>query len=222
MSAVLAPPARPSGRQRATRFAAMLGEVVGLLVFWILIPLGGLRLAIAGAVVVVLLEAVRRWRGGHPFTRVWLLASTLMVVCGAIDLAATRPFLLVYESVVTNLVTALAFIVGARGPRSMIQELAEQQNGEPFPDRADLRQFFRLFTLAWAVYFLVKAAFYLWLARTLSFEQAMVVRSVVGPVSLALLATLSFSQGRRLFLLCQRLGLLPKHDIGRVRADCAP
>jgi intracellular septation protein A len=183
-----------------------------LLVFWALLTLGGLRLAIAGAVLFVVLDAARRWRGGHAFTRVWLLSNALTVVFGTVDLIATTPFLLATQSVVTNLATGLAFIVGARGPKSMIQEVAEQGRGEPFPDRADIGRFFRWFTLVWAAYFLLKAGFYLWLAQELSLERAMAVRSVVGSASLVLLIAASFSQGRRLFLLCQRLGLLPKQD----------
>ena len=39
--------------------------------------------------------------------------------------------------------------------------------------------------------------------------EAIAVRSVVGSASLGLMVVLSFTQGRRLFLLCQRMGLLP-------------
>ena len=38
------------------------------------------------------------------------------------------------------------------------------------------------------------------------------IRSVVGSVTLGLMIALSVTQGRRLFFLCRRLGLLPKPD----------
>jgi hypothetical protein len=42
--------------------------------------------------------------------------------------------------------------------------------------------------------------------------EAMAVRSAVGSVSLALMILVSATQGRRLFFLCRRFGLLPKSD----------
>ena len=49
-------------------------------------------------------------------------------------------------SYVTNVATGLFFVAGARGEKSLIQEVAEKRS--QFPDRADVRYFFRLFTLA--------------------------------------------------------------------------
>ncbi len=61
----------------------------------------------------------------------------------------------------------------------------------------------------WAGYFFVKAAFYLWTATTMPLTEAMALRSLVGGVSLALMIAFSVTQGRRMFFLCRRLGLLP-------------
>jgi len=71
-----------------------------------------------------------------------------------------------------------------------------------------VRSFFRLFTLAWAAYFFLKAAFYLWTAAVLPMTEAMALRSIVGGVSLALMSLVSATQGKRLFFLCRRLGWL--------------
>ena len=48
---------------------------------------------------------------------------------------------------------------------------------EPFPVRPDIRRFFALFTLAWAAFFFLRSALYLWLALTLTLEQALAVRA---------------------------------------------
>ena len=94
----------------------------------------------------------------------------------------------------------------------MIEEVAEQRGGASFPATRETRVFFRLFTLVWAGYFFVKAAFYVWIVWTLPMLEAMALRSVVGGVTLGLMIALSVTQGRRLFFLCRRLGLLPKPD----------
>ncbi len=83
----------------------------------------------------------------------------------------------------------------------------------------EVRAFFRLFTLVWAGYFFLKAAFYLWAVWTLPMLQAMVLRSVAGGVSLAIMIAVSITQGRRLFFLCRRLGLLPRPEAPLAHAE---
>jgi intracellular septation protein A len=168
----------------------------------------GLKVAIAATIGFIVVDAARRvWR--HiPFTRIYLLTSSLAIVFGSIDLYSQTPFMLKYEAVITNVATGIAFVAGARGAKPMLQEIAEQRSG-PFPDRADIRYFFRLFTLLWAGYFFTKAAVYLWLGAVLPLGRAMLVRSVLGSVSLGFMLVISITQGRRLFLLCRRVGLLP-------------
>jgi hypothetical protein len=130
-------------------------------------------------------------------------------VFGAVDLASTTPFMLKYEAVVTNVATGAAFILGAFGDKPMLQEVAEQREGQTYPASAEVRRFFQLFTLFWAAYFLAKAGLYFWLAWTLPMLQAMAWRSILGSASLGLRIAVSVTQGRRLFFLCRRLGLLP-------------
>ena len=103
----------------------------------------------------------------------------------------------------------VAFAIGAFGTKPLIQEVAEQRAGTPFPDAPDVRRFFQIFTLFWAVYFFAKALLYCWLAWTLPIMQAMALRSILGGVSLGVMIALSMTQGRRMFFLCRWLGLLP-------------
>lgn len=187
----------------------MLTEFGPLLVFWVLALTFGTKAAIAGSVVFIIADAIWHYRRGNRPTRLYIFSSTLTVMFGAIDLFAVTPFMLKYESVLTNVATGAAFVIGARGAKPMLQELAEKQRRMTFPEGADVRRFFQLFTLLWAVYFFVKAAFYFWLGLIMPLTEAMALRSIVGGITLGLMIALSVTQGRRLFFLCRWLGLLP-------------
>ncbi len=193
----------------AARF--VLAEFGPLLVFWAVALSFGVKPAILGSLVAIVADAAWRKRKGMASTRLYLLTSGLTLAFGAIDLAATSPFMLKYEAAVTNVAAGLAFIVGAMGEKPLIQEVAEQR-GESLPATREIRAFFRLFTLVWAGYFFVKAAFYVWADSAMPMLEAMALRSLVGSVSLGLMILVSATQGRRLFFLCRRLGLLPKPE----------
>jgi intracellular septation protein A len=198
-----------------------LAEFGPLIVFWTLASTLGVKPAILGSILFIVADAAWRWRKGLTFTRLYLLVSGLTLVFGLIDLASTSPFMLKYEAVITNAVTGVAFVAGALGEKPIIQEVAEQR-GESFVATNELGAFFRLFTLVWAAYFFLKTAFYLWAVWTLPMLEAMALRSVVGSVSLGLMIAVSTTQGRRLFFLCRRLGLLPKPDPLAARASALP
>jgi intracellular septation protein A len=193
----------------AARFA--LAEFGPLIVFWTLAATLGVKPAILGSILFIVADAAWRRLKRLAFTRLYLLISGLTLVFGLVDLASTSPFMLKYEAVITNAATGLAFVAGAMGEKPIIQEVAEQR-GETFVATEEVRGFFRLFTLVWAGYFFLKAAVYFWLAWTLPMLEAMALRSVGGGVSLGLMIVISATQGRRLFFLCRRLGLLPKRD----------
>jgi intracellular septation protein A len=189
----------------------VLWEFGPLVVLLALSAAFGLKVAIAGTIAFIVVDAARRLWRHIPFTRIYLVSSGLAVIFGSIDLFAQTPFMLKYEAVITNVATGIAFVAGARGDKPMLQEIAEQRS-RAFPDRADVRHFFRLFTLVWAGYFFAKAGAYLWLGAVLPLGRVMLVRSVLGSVSLGVMLVISITQGRRLFFLCRRIGLLPTVD----------
>jgi intracellular septation protein A len=195
-------------------------EFGALIVFWVTLYAFGIKPAIAATIAFILLDAVYRWRAAIAVTRIYVLTSSLAVVFGAIDLYATNPFMIKYEAVITNIATGIFFVLSARGEKSMLQEMAERR--QKFPDRADVRYFFRLFTLFWASYFFIKAAVYLWLGLILPLERALALRLVIGNVSLVAMLALSFLGGRRLFFLCRWLGLLPKVELTEATAGSHP
>jgi intracellular septation protein A len=195
-----------------TRLRAILGFVLAefgpLLAFWALALTLGIKAAIAGSLAAILLDSALRFRCGKPFTRLYVIVSTLTLAFGTVDLCAATPFLLVYEAPITNALTGAAFVAGAFGETPILMEVAAARPGASFPPTAEVRRFFTLFTLFWATYFFVKAAAYLWLAARLPMKEALALRSLLGGISLGLMVALSVTQGRRLFLLCRRLGWL--------------
>ncbi|HEY1943996.1 MAG TPA: septation protein IspZ [Roseiarcus sp.] len=203
----------------AARFVVF--EFGPLVTFWILSAAFGVKVAIVGSILFIAADAAWRTVRGLGFTRLYLLTSGLTLVFGAIDLMSATPFMLSYEAAVTNVATGIAFVVGAMGEKPLIQEVAEKRRGQPFPNGAEVRRFFQLFTLFWAGYFFLKAAFYLWTASTFPLAEAMALRSAIGGVSLAAMIALSVTQGRRLFFLCRWLGLLPPPETANAPARAA-
>jgi len=124
----------------------VLMEFGALIVFWVALYTAGIRPAIAATVIFILLDGSYRWWRKLPVTRSYVLTSALAVGFGCIDLLAANPFMIKYEAVITNTATGIFFVAGARGDKSLIQEVAEKRS--QFPDRADVRHFFKLFTLA--------------------------------------------------------------------------
>ena len=187
-------------------------ELGGLLAFSVALWIAGLRAAIAATLLFVLVDGIRRLVRRRPVTRVWILSNVLALVGGTIDLGAATPVLVRYEAVATNLLTAAAFLCGAFGRRSVVQEVAERWHGAPYgAERSDLRAFFRAFTLVWAGYFVLKALLYLWLTAHLPLGRALVLRSAIGTGSFALMILLSW-RGPSLFRLCRRCGLFAPSD----------
>ena len=191
------------------RFLPALLELGPLAVFWILLWTVDLKIAIATGVILLLADAAFRYWRGMPITKLYVLSGGLTVFFGAIDLWAQTPFMLQYEDVITSLVIAAVLGWGARGEKSMIQGMVEQQATEGFEDGPDIRLFFKFFTLLWAIYFILKAAVYLWLGAILPIEQALTVRPIVGMISLGGMMLASW-KAQLLFDFGVKIGLLPK------------
>ena len=201
------------------RFA--LAEFGPLIVFWTIATTFGVKPAILGSILFIVADAAWRWLRGLTFTRLYLLVSALTLVFGLIDLASTSPFMLKYEAAISNAATGFVFVAGALGEKPIMQEAAEQR-GHSFVVTKEIRAFFRLFTLVWAAYFFLKAALFAWMAWTMPMLEAMALRSVIGGGSLGLMMAISVTQGRRLFFLCRRLGLLPKPESSAASAAALP
>ena len=192
---------------------AIIGRVLAgfgpLIAFWGLDLAVSLKAAIAGSVVWMLGDSLWRWWRGLEFTRLYLLVGVLTVGFGAVDLVSETPFMLKYEGVITNIVIGLICAAGARGPRPMVMEILEQQQGEVIPKRPNIIRFYQLFTLMWAAYFFAKAGVYFVIGMMMPMTQAMAIRSVFGTVTMIMLMAFSILRGRKLFLFLRRKRLLP-------------
>jgi intracellular septation protein A len=186
----------------------VLAEFGTLAVFYLLLYTVGLKAAIAGTIVFALVDGVHRLVYRRGFPKLYILTTILTFVFGGIDLMSETPFMIKYEAVITSLAVAGIFAYGARGNRPMLIELAEQRTGQRFPDRADIRAFFKLLTWVWAGYFLVRAIAYLWIGEALPIAQVMEIRPFIGTGSLLVMIALTF-QARRLYAFVQRRGWLP-------------
>ena len=162
--------------------AGILFDFGGIVVFYALMYTVGLKAAIAGTILFVAIDAVRRHRARLGFPKIYVLSTTLVIVFGVIDIVAKNPFMLKWEGVLTNLAVMAFFLAGMRG-RSVFQELAEQQSGQTFTDPHMVR-LFKLMTLLWALYFLGKAAFDVWTGLTMPLARALAVRQAVGFVGM--------------------------------------
>jgi intracellular septation protein A len=190
------------------RFIPILLEIGPLAVFWILLWTVDLKIAIGVGVVLLLADAAFRYWRGMPITKLYVLSGGLTVFFGAIDLWAQTPFMLKYEDVITSLVIAAVLGWGARGQKATIQGMVEQQHPGAIEDGPDSRRFFKLFTLLWALYFVLKAIVYLWMGAIMPLENALTVRPIVGTVSLGIMMLLSW-KAQAVFDFGVRIGILP-------------
>jgi hypothetical protein len=133
------------GRVKAVASFAV-AEFSPLIGFLVLSWTFGVKVAIAGTVAIVIADSIWRLRRRVPFTRTYILFVVLTIGFGIIDLLSATPFMLKYEAVITNVVTAGVFVLGAAGPKPLVQEVAEQREGRPFSG-GGIRMFFRWFTL---------------------------------------------------------------------------
>lgn len=135
-------------------------------------------------------------------------SAAIAVSFGIVDLFLKDSFLFKYEAAVTNFITGLFFASTIFADKPLIQEFYERRKGPQHSVKPELVRFFRGFTLVWVIYFFVKAAFYVWVAKRYSIEKGMVIRGLVGNISLGLMIAVSFGFGPILYRLSKRMGLL--------------
>jgi intracellular septation protein A len=156
-------------------------EIFGsLVVFIVLEHTWSLLAAIVGSIVVGALAVVRqvaREKKASPFT-VFIAAS--VVVFGALDLRYQTGFFVKLEPALGNAVTGIFFLGSVAWGRPVIVEFAERGLGRKL-DHA--RRYLTGWTVAWGLFFFVRASMHVWLAYHVSLDTALVVRSIVGPLS---------------------------------------
>jgi hypothetical protein len=179
----------------------------GLLIFQAVLWRWGTKPAIAASLAYLLLDGIWRLARRQKLPAVWLLSNGLAVTFGIVDLWAKTPFMIRYEGAISNVVVGLLFLAGASGERPRFMDLVEQGMGQPLPKgRPELVAYFRAFAILWAVYSFAKAGLVLWLVTTYPLPKALALRALIGTATLVPMLALSLG-GRRVFVLCQRVGL---------------
>jgi intracellular septation protein A len=131
---------------------------------------------------------------------------------GLVDLYFKGPFLFRYEAVLSNVVTAVFFGLTLRGEKSIIQEFAERRGiatGKPVPINPDTVYYFRLCSMVWTTYFVLKASFYAWVAWRYDLERALAIRLAVGNISFYVLLGASIFLARPIIGQLRRMKLAP-------------
>ena len=190
---------------------SMLPDLAPGIVFFGANHYWGLRVAVLSSFAFLALDlAWKAWRRQKP-SGLYVYAAAVTGIFGALDLYLKRALFFRYEAALTNVLSAVFFASTLRGGRSLIQDVAEKtMTAEGVAMSADHVFYFRLWTLIWVAYFLAKAAVYAWLAASpLSLERLLIVRAVIGNVTLYGLIALSVASGKAGFFVLRRWRLLP-------------
>ncbi len=180
----------------------------GILVFYALMWLVGIKAAIAGTLVFVVADIWRRRRQRIGFPRLYVLTTALAIVFGSIDLVSKTPFMLKYEGAVSTAVVGIAFALGARGT-SIIEELVVQKSGADAIDFPHANRFFSLLTATWAAYYLCMSVFYAWIGITFPYKRAILIRQVASFVGLGAMMLVSVN-GKLLYGVFRVMRLIPR------------
>lgn len=184
-----------------------------LLVFQIVYRFAGYTVGTICAMVVTLGECLWLWRKREKPTGLFILSTSLCLVIGTLDLYFQSPTLAIYESPLINLFIAAVFALSLRNEVSLVQQVAERKTDLSGLETRDRQFFFRVFTAAWAFYYLVRAILFLWINLQNDIEQGFWIRLIVGKISFLVLLAASTLGGRPLWRLATKWRLLPSQKI---------
>lgn len=196
---------------------AVIAQFGGILLFWAVYAIAGLKPAIAATLALLVLELTRRaWRRERP-PALFVALSALSITLGTVDLMLVSPLAIRFEGVVTNLVIAAMFAAGSRRAKPLMQHFAEAARGAFANDDPERTRFFRLLGLLWAGYFASRALVCLLTALWTTLPEALAIRSGYGIIAALPLVAMSF-RARSVFVALQRRGWLAQ----RVGTGSAP
>lgn len=166
----------------------------------------GLILSVSFSVLVLVIYKVTKVQ----IPRLFYLVSALAIVFGVIDFFLNgSPFLIKYESVLTNFITGAAFLLSIKKDGSIIQDVSIKQGyfEEKDLDKSMIR-FFKIWTLTWVSYFFLKAFIYFWIADYFGYKEGFFIRLVIGSTTFYALLFASIFGGKTSYFLFSKLGLI--------------
>ncbi len=181
-----------------------------LIVFYALNHFFGLRAAILSTLVFTAIDWAIRKAKKEKLGSFYIYSVVITVVFGCFDLYLNKSIFFKFEAALTNFLMAAVFGVSLFGEKTLIQRIAEETkhpsmpNGAVIPSTPEVALMLKIFTVAWTLYFALKAVLYVWLASIYSLERFLVIRTIIGNVSLGAMALLSVVCGKPLFKLISR------------------
>lgn len=162
------------------------------LAFLITFEWKGAKPAIAVAIAATLIQLVVHRLRRHVISPFFITASFFTVLFGGLDLVAHSPrfFKLApaAENILMGLVFAGSVMVGKPIALWFAQALPESVRPSASDEAGgDLAAYMRKVTIAWSVYFLAKASLLLYFAFRFDLGELIVLRSVIGGPTLALM-----------------------------------
>lgn len=180
-----------------------------LIVFYIANHFWGLKTAILVSLVFTVIEVVQLKASKKEITTFFKFSVAMALVFGVLDLTLENAFFYKIEASITNLFTAFFFGITLFQPKPLIQQFAEQQGRTSKDQSEDKTFFFRLLTMVWTFYFIIKATIYLWINLNSDVEQGLIVRAIIGNVSFGIMLFVSIGLARPIWNLLVQLKVMP-------------
>lgn len=148
----------------------------------------GAKPAIGLAVAATILQALAHWVFSLPISPFYIVASGFTVAFGTIDLLIDSPRFFRLEPFAQNLLIGAVFLISLKTRISVLGWLV---NGLPAAFRPkigpEMAGYLRRLTFLWGLYLLAKAFIFLYLAYHVDLGKLILLRSLIGGGSLALM-----------------------------------
>lgn len=147
-----------------------------------------LKVAILSMLIFTLGDVIYQKYTKQKITSFYWFVVGITLVFGCVDLYMKETVFLKYEAGLTNFIFGIYFLYGAFAKKTFLEEFIEKSGKLPDPRPPNLSLFFKIMTALWAVYFIVKAMVYTFLAMRSTLQEMMGIRAVVGNISMIAMA----------------------------------
>ncbi|NNN06333.1 MAG: hypothetical protein HKL90_10575 [Elusimicrobia bacterium] len=179
------------------------------IVFYVANHFWGLKIAVLGTLVFVVVEVAEKLWHRKPISLFFKFCAVVALLFGGIDFYLQKSVFFKYEATLTNLFTAVFFGSTLWGEKSMIHEFAEpRMAGSGHEITPGHVAYFRVLTGVWTAYFVLKATVYAVIASRYSLERGLLIRAIVGNVSMYALMGVSIFLSKPIYLFLKDRGLL--------------
>jgi intracellular septation protein A len=184
-----------------------------LLVFYLANRFWGLKTAIVVSLIFTVGEIIHTKFAKQELTMFFKFSVVMALIFGTLDLTLESAFFYKIEATLTNLFTAFFFGITLFQPKPLIQQFAEQQGRTSKEQSNDKTFFFRLLTMVWTLYFVIKSALYLWINLNSNIEQGLILRFIIGNVSFGIMFFSSIVLARPLWNILEKIKWMPSSRV---------